>query len=101
MNRRWTEEEEKRVIEILNTYPGNNLHCFIKASQELNRSVSAISNRYTTKLKQLDKRRIITPTGVMTPMGTLRYSTFMQLPKNFFTKLRAIRVLKIVFKGYL
>ena len=28
--RKWTEEEDEKLIEILNTYPGNNEYCFKK-----------------------------------------------------------------------
>lgn len=99
--RKWTEEEDEQLLAILNTYPGNNEYCFKKAVPILNRSLTAIRQRYAKNLKQKDKRRIITPTGVMTPMGCLRFSSFFELSPNFFTRIRATRVLKIIFKGYL
>ena len=44
--RKWTEEEDEKLLSILNTYPGNNEYCFKKAVPILNRSLTAIRQRY-------------------------------------------------------
>ena len=48
--RKWTKEEENIVIDILNSFPGNNTYCFLLASEKINRTPNAIYEKYRLKI---------------------------------------------------
>lgn len=95
--RKWTKEEENIVIDILNSYPGNNTYCFLLASEKINRTPNAIYEKYRLNKKDWDKRIILTPKGIRTPIGVLRY--IKDNPPTFTKITKYSRLIHIIFNG--
>ena len=46
--RRWTEEEDARLLRQVSAFPQNMARCFFIVSEELNRTPSAVANHWYT-----------------------------------------------------
>lgn len=53
-SRRWTKQEEDRVIRQIKAFPQNLHKCFLLVSDEIGRSPSAVENRWYTKISKRD-----------------------------------------------
>lgn len=47
-NRKWTEEEDNRLLRQVRTFPQNLSRCFLIVSEEIHRTPSAVANHWYT-----------------------------------------------------
>lgn len=50
--KRWTEQEDNRLLRQVKTYPHNLHNCFMIVAEELNRTPQAVANHWYAKLSK-------------------------------------------------
>ena len=51
-NRKWTREEENRVIRQIEAFPQNLTRCFFMVAEEVDRTPSAVASHWYTKISK-------------------------------------------------
>lgn len=51
-NRRWTRQEEQRLLDQVRVFPQNLHHCFMIVAEEIGRTPLAVANHWYTKVSK-------------------------------------------------
>ena len=74
MAKKYTCEENLRIIEVINDYPGNYTYAAKILAEELNRSSTAILRHFRAIKWDYDTPFVISPNGKKTPVGIVRWT---------------------------
>ena len=72
--KKYTNEENLRIIEVINDYPGNYTYAAKILAEELNRSSTAILLHFRSIKWNYDTPFVVSATGKKTPIGVTRWT---------------------------
>lgn len=74
MSRVYTQADIDRIIEVFNTYPGNNTYAAKIVGRELNRSYKSVLVKYRKLRYAYPTQKVISALGISTPNGITRWT---------------------------
>lgn len=75
MSRVYTQADIERIIEVFNTYPGNNTYAAKIVGKELNRNYKNVLVKYRKLRYAYPTQKVISALGISTPNGVTRWTS--------------------------